>query len=271
MVQRFAISTLLWALAGSCLAHSAAAQAAPQGDLLKDVQQKSLLKVCIWPEYFGISYRNPRTGVFQGVDIHMSAAFAKDLGVALEYVLTDFSHLLDDLEARKCHIAMMAVGVTPVRAQRIDFSIPYLRSDVYAIATRSNRTVQTWEDIDQPGRVVVVQKGTYMEPLMRKILKKATLQVVLRPSERERDVESGRADVFITDYPYSKRMLKNTDWARVIAPPREIQLTDYAYAVPQGDPAWLERVNQFIRQVQNDGRLSQAAARYDLLPIVVKD
>ncbi len=248
------------------------ARSQPSGSaVLTRIEATKTLKVCIWPDYFGISYRNPRTGDLQGIDIDLSQALARDLKAKVDYVLTDFSRVLNDVEQGRCDIAMMAMGVTPERAQRIRFSEPYLRSDVYAIATRANPSIKSWADIDRPGRVVVVQKGTYMEPLMQRTLRAATLRVVDRPSEREREVESGQADVFITDYPYSKRMLKNTDWARVIAPTSSVQTTDYAYAVAKGDPLWLDRVNLFVRQIKIDGRLLKAAQPHELDPIVVKD
>ena len=252
-----------------CLVFLAATSAMAQ--TVQDIQKTRVLKVCIWPDYFGVSYRNPRNDSLQGIDIDLSRAFARDLGAEVSYVETDFSRLLDDLQAKRCHIAMMAVGVTPQRQERVDFSLPYLRSDVYAVATRTNQSVRRWDDIDRPGRVVVVQKGTFMEPVMQSTLKYARLESVLRPSEREREVESGRADVFMTDYPYSRRVLSTFDWAVVIAPDRPVRLTDYAYAVPKGDAAWLARVNTFVRQIRQDGRLTEAAKRFDLLPIVVKD
>ena len=249
----------------------AASMSAAHGQNLAAIRAAGVLRVCMWPDYFGISYRNPRTGALQGVDITLSRELAQELGVQLEYVETDFSRVIADLEQRKCHIAMMGVGITPARAERVDFSAPYLASDVYAIATRANRGIQKWADIDQPGRVVAVQKGTVMEPLMRNTLKHAELRVTTLPGEREREVESGRADVFITDYPYSKRMLTNTDWARLIAPDAPVQITGYAYAVPRGDAAWLQRVNQFVSAIKQDGRLERAAAPHDLLPIIVRN
>ena len=93
---------------------------------LEDVRRAGTLKVCIWPDYFAISYRNLRTGVLQGIDIELSKSFAQDLGVAVQLVDTDFARLLADIEARKCHVAMMGVGVTPQRAERVAFSRPYL-------------------------------------------------------------------------------------------------------------------------------------------------
>lgn len=106
-----------------------------------------------------------------------------------------------------------------------------------------------------------MQKGTYMESLMRRTLAHARLIVTERPGEREREVSSGRADAFITDYPYS-RMLASTDWARRIEPTQTVQLTDYAYAVAQGDAPWLARV-QPVRH-PDQGRRRCAARPKDI-------
>ncbi len=242
-----------------------------QAHLVKEIETKKQLRVCMWPDYFGISYRNPRSGELQGIDISMSQELAKDLGVSLRYVETNFARVIADLESRKCDIAMMGVGVTPDRAARVDFSQPYLRSDVYAVILKSNTSITRWEDLDLPGRVISVQKGTFMEPLMQRTLKNAELRIAQRTAERERDVESGRADAFITDYPYSRRMLANTDWANVIAPSQPIAPIDYAYAVPKGEEVWIARINEFLSKTKTDGRLEKYARQFDLLPILVRD
>jgi len=91
------------------------------------------------------------------------------------------------------------------------------------------------------------------------------------PMAREQEVSSGRADVFMTDYPYSRRMLETTDWARLVAPPSTFHMTHYAYAVAPGDDRWLSRIDQFVRDIKRDGRLMQAAAKYRLENIVERD
>lgn len=237
---------------------------------IEAIRAAGKLRVCIWPDYFGISYRNPRTGDLQGVDIDLSRAFARELGVGLEYVETDFNRLVEDLNGNRCDAAMMGVGVTTSRLQRLDFSAPYLRSDIFAIVTKSS-PIQNWSELDVPGRVIVVQQGTFMEPVMRKQLKRASLVAVQRPNEREREVQSGRADAFMTDYPYSRRMLMNTDWARVVEPNEPISMTDYAYAVAKGRGELLARLNAFVAAVKSDGRLASAAQPHGLLPIIVRE
>lgn len=235
---------------------------------LEEVRARGEVRVCIWPEYFGITYRDPRTGSLSGIDIDLAREFAADLGVKPRFIDSSFAKLQENLTNDACDIAMHAVGVRADRRAFADFSAPYLVSGIYAVANRDNAAIRDWGDIDRPGHIVVVQKGTYMEPVMRGDLRQARLEVVDDFKAREREVESGRADVFMTDFPYGHRMVTLTPWARLLAPPEPLAPTPYAYAVPKGDPAWLARVDAFVAAIKRDGRLRHYAERHGLLPIV---
>ncbi|MFN4237230.1 MAG: substrate-binding periplasmic protein [Vogesella sp.] len=234
---------------------------------LDTIQTSRELRVCIWPDYYGISYRNPKTRQLSGVDIDMAQALGKSLGVAVKFVDSSFATLIDDVEQDRCDIAMFAIGINPQRSEKLRFTRPHLISDIYAITTKSNRRVQSWADIDQPGMVVAVAKGTLHEPVMRARLKHATLLVTDTPQGREQEVQAGRADVFMTDYPFSRRMLETTDWARLVAPTKTYHLTHYAYAMKKGDDAWFQRVSRFLEQARQDGTLAAAIQRHKLGPI----
>ena len=238
------------------------------GGQLDRVLATKELRVCIWPDYYGSSYRNPQTQQLTGLDVDMAWAFAKDLGVALRFVDTSFAKLIEDVNQDRCDIAMFAIGITPARAEKLRFTRAHLLVDTYAITTRNNRRIRDWSDIDKPGVVVAVLKDTVHEPVMRERLKAATLLVVDSARARELEVESGRADVFIANFLYSRRMLDQVDWARLISPPATFHLTPCAYAVRPGDDAWHARVEQFVAAIQRDGRLQGSARRHKLDPIV---
>jgi ABC-type amino acid transport substrate-binding protein len=116
--------------------------------------------------------------------------------------------------------------------------------------------------------VVAVARGTLHEPVMKSKLKAAQLLVLDTPFAREQEVQSGRADVFMTDYPYSQRFMANADWARLVAPPGKYHITPYAYAVKPGDDAWHARLEQFVSDIKRDGRLLVSAKHHKLDPIV---
>lgn len=246
-----------------------AAGPATAGPVLDRVKARATVRVCIWPDYYGVTFRHPRTRQLAGIDIDLSAEFGRELKAKVEHVESSFPKLIDDLTGDRCDIAMFAVAVLPQRQAQLAFSRPYLQSDIYGITTRSNPVVREWADIDKPGVQVAVQAGTFMEPVMGAALKQATLVVVKPPATRERELEAGRVDVFMTDYPYSRRLLDNADWAELIVPPAPFHVLPYAYAVKQGDDAWLAVVDEFVARIQRDGRLVAAAQRHGLAAIVV--
>ena len=255
---------------GAAALLACAGVAAHAGPVLDRVRNTSALRVCIWPDYYGITFRSPRTQQLAGIDVDLSAEFARDLGAKLQYVDSSFATLVDDVKSDRCDVAMFAVGMLPQRMEHLKFTRPYLSSDVYGVAAKGSRVVTRWEDIDKPGVVVAVQAGTFMDPVMSGSLKQAKLVRVSPPATRERELEAGRVDVFMTDYPYSRRLLDNADWAQLVAPPKPFHVLPYAYAVKPGDDAWLARVDEFVAAIQRDGRLDAAAKRHGLSSIVHK-
>lgn len=251
------------------LAFFAATAAVRAEGRLERIAAAKILRVCIWPDYYGITFRNPKTLELSGIDIDLARELARELDVRAEFVDSSFARLIDDVAADRCDVAMFAIGITPQRAEKLRFARPYLRSDMYAITTVSNRRIKNWDDIDRPGVIVAVARGTYHETVMRQKLTAASLQVLDTPHAREEEVESGRADVFMTDFPYGRRMLDTVDWARLIASPQPYHLTSYAYAVAPGDDAWFQRIDRFVADIRRDGRLLAAAKRHKLDPIVV--
>ena len=229
------------------------------------------LKVCIWPDYFMITYRNPRTQLLEGIDIDMAKSLAEHMGTELTFIESSFSELAHNLNNNVCDIAMHGVGVRDSRKPHMEFTQPYLASSIYAIGTQDNERIQRWKDIDQHGNVAVVQKGTYMEPVVRSAFRKAKVAVVDSFKAREQEVISGRADVFMTDYPYGTRMVKLTDWAILIPPTKPLAKTFYAYAVPKGETDWLSEVDAFLLSMKKNGKLKAFADKNGLSEIVVLD
>ena len=233
------------------------------------IRERRELAVCIWPEYFAISYRNPRNSELEGIDIDMARALAARINAGLRFVDTNFAEFMDRIDRGDCDIAMMGVGVTASRQERLAFSKPYLSSPIYAVAARESRRVGRWADIDTLGTVVAVAAGTVMEPMMRSALRRAELLVVRPPRTREAELEAGRADVFMSDFAYTRRLSVGHEWAEVIEPPGRFGETPYAYALPRDDPAWLAEVNAFIDEARGDGSLARAAQRHGLTRILL--
>ena len=234
---------------------------------LYEITKSGVLKVCIWPLYYSISFRNPDNGKFEGIDIDLSNELAKDMGVKLEYVETTFGTFIADLQANKCELGMFGVGATMKRAQAVAFSDPYLASGVYAVV-RKGGPIASLADIDKPGVNVGVTLGSYIEPFLRSYLKNAKTVAVAPPATTQAELMAQRVDAMMTDYPASIKMNVQFDWSTTVAPPENLSLTPYAYVMNQGDQIWLNYVNLFVRTIKLDGRLKAAAEKNKLGPIV---
>lgn len=242
-----------------------------QNNKLDEILKNNKLKVCIWSQYYGISYIDSRTQQLKGIDSDLAVELAKDLNVELEYVQSSFPSLINDVNTNKCDIAMFAIGNTKSRAQKMRFTSPHLSSDIYAITTKNNKKIVSWDDIDKEGIIVAVSKGTYHVSIMKKKLKNAELVVLNSFKERESAVESSRADVFMTDYPYGKKMIEKTKWAKIIVPKSNYHLTPYAWTMAYGNDKFFNRVEKFIKDIKTDGRLQSLAKQNGLEPIVNKN
>src|SRR5205809_2263195 len=83
---------------------------------LFEVTKSKKLRVCQYPLYYSISYRNPKTSQIEGIDADLSKELAKELGAELEIVESSFGTFIADLQANKCEIGMFGVGASLRRA-----------------------------------------------------------------------------------------------------------------------------------------------------------
>ncbi len=234
---------------------------------LFDVTKSHVLKVCTYPGYYGISYRDPATSKLVGIDIDLSQELGKELGAQVQYVETGFGTFIADLQANKCDIGMFGVGVTLKRAQAVEFTTPYLQTGIYAVV-RKGGSINSWADIDKPGHTVAVTLGSYIEPFMKDYLKNAKVVSVAPPATREQELMARRVDAEIVDYPTAQKVTADFDWATTIEPPTKLLATPFAYVVSPGDQIWLNFLNLFVDTIKRDGRLAAAAQRNNLGPIV---
>jgi ABC-type amino acid transport substrate-binding protein len=266
-------AALIGAIGGTLIGSVAAradspgiAQLVSESHLTK-VTKSGVLRVCQYPQYYSISFRNPQTNELEGIDADLSKELAKDLGVKLEVVESSFVTFIADLQTDKCDIGMFGVGATLARAKAVEFSKPYLVTSIFAVVKKTS-DMNKWDDIDKSGHIVAVSTGSYIETVMNSYLKQAKVLSVAPPATREQEVAIGHADVVMTDYPTAIKLVKEFDWAKIIEPSTPLAQTPYSYVVAPGDQIWLNYINLFVDTIKMDGRLKFYAHKNGLDKIV---
>jgi cyclohexadienyl dehydratase len=139
-------------------------------------------------------------GSLRGADVDLAVALAASLHAQPRFVRTSWPTLMQDYAAGLFDVAAGGISVTPERAARAKFSIPYHRGGKTAIVRCGTQaSFDTLQEIDRPGVRVIVNPGGTNEQFARERLGAA--QRIVHADNRTifAEVAAGRADVMVTD------------------------------------------------------------------------
>ena len=119
-IERLCRSGLAGALLAALAGFMSPAAAEP---VFEQMKADATMRVCIWPDCCGISFRNPRTQQLTGADSELAAQLAHDLQVRVESIDSSFQAPLDDVTSGRCDVAMIEAG----RIDAYMTAYPYIR------------------------------------------------------------------------------------------------------------------------------------------------
>ncbi|MEJ6021806.1 ABC transporter substrate-binding protein [Ramlibacter sp. PS4R-6] len=112
-------------------------------------------------------------GAPTGVSVDLATAFAQRLGVPVEFVVVDTAaKSVDVVVGGQADIGFFAID--PKRAEHIAFTAAYVHIEG-AYLVREDSPLRANEEVDQPGRTVVVGQGSAYDLYLTREVKSATL------------------------------------------------------------------------------------------------
>ena len=106
-----------------------------------------------------MTFRDPETKKLKGFDIDWGTQLAKDLGVEIKFVPTDWKTLISGIVSDKYDVSNSA-SLTPARAKSVGFTEHYYElGNRSPVAQEERRRFNSWEDIDKPDVIVASTNG----------------------------------------------------------------------------------------------------------------
>lgn len=165
---------------------------------LSRITASKVLRIGMTGDYAPFSIESK--GSLSGADVDAALALARSLGVQPRFVKTSWPTLMQDALAGRFDVAMGGISITPERAARAAFSIPYHHGGKTPIVRCGEQArFDTVEEIDAAMVRVVVNPGGTNEKFARERLSKA--HITVHPDNRTifGQIAAGRADVMVTD------------------------------------------------------------------------
>ena len=237
--------------------------AAAGAETPESIRERGVLRVGTAGDYKPMSYLDPETGEYWGLDAELARDLAKALGVDIAFVPTSWPTLMEDTLAGKFDLAICGITVTDARKEQALMSDGYLENGktVLCRAEDADRYLSL-EAINRPEVRVMENPGGLNEKFARENLPEATLVIHDVNEEIPGLVTSGEADVMITEIMDAGYYVGQD--ARLAAPLIHDPFTHGQLGVlmPKGSEELLAWVNSFLAEEKEKGRLEELAGEY---------
>ncbi len=221
---------------------------------LEEILKRGELRVGFEAGYMPFEMTDTK-GNFVGFDIDMAKEMAKAMGVKFVPVNTAWDGIIPSLVTGKFDIIMSGMTVTQERNLKVNFADPYIIVGQTILLNRKHEgTVTSYKDLNDPKYTVTSKLGTTGEQAVKRLIPKCTYKSFETETEAALEVVNGKADAFVYDLPFNVVFMAQQGKGKVIFLDEPFTFEPLAWAINKGDPDFLNWLNNFLRQVKNDGR-----------------
>ena len=105
-------------------------------------------------------------GDYQGYDVYFANRIGEDLGVKVNFVSTEAASRVEYLETGKVDIILANFTVTPERAEKVDFALPYMNVALGVVSPNS-RVIKDLSELTAEDFVIVISGTTAEDYLIK--------------------------------------------------------------------------------------------------------
>ncbi len=196
-----------------------------------------------------------------GASVDLAYALGEYLDMAVEISDTPYASLIPSLMSGEIDIIISSMTITPLRAEKVDFSDPYTNSQLMLLVYKDS-IVQSYEDLNNPDVTIVSKTGTIGALWAQENAPKANIKNVNEEATAVLEVAQGKGDVFIYDPLSIIRHHKNyPDTTRAILEPLP-NTKGWGVAMQKDQDELREKINEFLKEAKEDGTYDEIREKY---------
>jgi polar amino acid transport system substrate-binding protein len=248
---------------------------------LEGIMQRGELRIGLEVGYMPFEMIDKRSGVRQkeirhggfrrkgrqlslmGFDIDMGIEMAKALGVKPVFVDTLWPSIIPALNLGRFDIIFGGMSVTEPRKEKVDFADPFMTvGQTVLLNAKHKKVVTSYKDLDDPKFVVVSKPGTTGEEAVKNMIPKATYETVDTEIDGGMRVLEGTADAFVYDFPFNAVFSAMHPSDQLIFLDTPFTKEPIAWAIRKNDPDFLKWLNNFLKEIKQDGRFEKMYGKW---------
>ena len=163
---------------------------------LEEIQASGTINIGVFSDKNPFGYVD-ENGDYQGYDVFFARRIGVDLGVAVNFVSTEAANRVEYLETGKVDIILANFTVTPERAEKVDFALPYMNVAL-GVVSPDSRIITDLSELTADDQVIVIS-GTTAEDYLIKNNPEITLQKYDTYANAKNALENGNAAAWAND------------------------------------------------------------------------
>ena len=163
---------------------------------LEEIQNDGTINIGVFSDKNPFGYVD-ENGDYQGYDVYFANRIGEDLGVDINYVSTEAANRVEYLETGKVDIVLANFTVTDERAEKVDFTLPYMNVSLGVVSPDSN-VITDISDIGADDEVIVIS-GTTAETYLTDNNPEIKLQKYDTYANAKNALENGQAVAWAND------------------------------------------------------------------------
>lgn len=192
-----------------------------------------------------------------GIDAEIAAAIANKLGMELVIDDMDFDSTITAVQTGKADMAMAGMTVTEERKQSVNFSNSYA-TGVQVVLVTEGSSVATLDDL--AGKQIGVQQNTTGDIYATDDYGDESIQRFARYADAVSALTTGKLDAIIMDNEPAKSFVAANEGLKILE--TEYAVEDYAIAIAKENTDLLEKVNNALKELTDDGTIASIIATY---------
>lgn len=227
-------------------------------DSLDEIKARGSLKVSTSADYFPLSFIEGKE--VAGIEIEIMKKIAEKWGVKAEISDISFDVQLMELANGKVDCVISAMSSSPEREKSVDFSVPYLTSDIQIIVKKDS-TIKDSNGLE--GKRIGAQNSSSCYEYCIANFKNAEVVPYGKPTEAVIDLINSRVDaVVLNDLPAVPIVENYKSDIKILSEP--LFKEEYKIAVLKGNTRLLTAINREIESLKSSGEIKKILEKYKL-------
>ena len=218
---------------------------------LNGILSSGELKFCFESGYIPFEMTD-KNGHYVGFDIDLAKQMARAINVKFVPVNTAWDGIIPALKTGKCDF-IGGMTITPERNSSVNFADPYIEvGQTILISPKLAGKVHSFRELNDGQYTVATQMGTTGAEAAKKYLYNAKIDLYETSADAALQIANGQADAFVYDFPYNA-MYEAQHKDTVVHLDESFTFEPLGWAIRQGDPDFLNFLNNYLRQIKGDG------------------